>query len=92
MQRQVGEPGGGRDRRQRVYAKQPSIAVATKGEVSASSDGWRQDEGGLGPKSTVATGGLNLKVRLCQRSAPVDGVAQAFHERVGDTFVVKYPD
>ena len=48
LQWQVAEPAGSGDRGQGVKGKQPSAATATKGDVSASRDGGRQDEAELG--------------------------------------------
>ena len=92
LQGQVGETGGCGDWRQRVNAKQPSIANATKGEVSTSSDGWRQDEAELRPFSAETIVVRKLKVALCQRSALVDSVTQPLHECVGETDAAEKPN
>ena len=49
--------------------------------MSASSDGWRQDEAELGPILMIAIAKLEVQVHLVQGGALVDGGAQVLHKR-----------
>jgi len=55
---QVTEPTGSRYWGQGVNGKQPSTANVTKGEVSASRNGRRQDEAELGPFGVTSKEGM----------------------------------